>query len=165
MTDLGWLVRIGVFGALWWILTAGSLESWVIGVPVVLMAVYLSRSLKSTRSYRVAPWSLARFLAFFVVESVKGGIDVARRALLPGQRTSPHFLEYRSNLPNGWPLALFANTISLLPGTLTARIDADRLTLHALAGDMRPLDGVQACERHVAAVFSLPASTLEHEHD
>jgi multicomponent Na+:H+ antiporter subunit E len=163
MKGLGWLVRIAVFGALWWVLTEGSLASWVIGGPVVLIAAYLSRSLQSTRTYQVNPLGLVRFLVFFLGESIKGGIDVGGRALLPGRRTSPYFLEYRSYLPNGWPLALFANTISLLPGTLTARFDEDRLILHALANDMRPLEGVQACERHVAEMFSLPVSTLETE--
>ena len=153
MNGLSWLIRISVFAGLWSILTTGDPASWVIGAPVVLLTAYFSWSLKTTESFRVSPLGLARYLAFFVVESVRGGVDVARRALLPGQQINPHFLNYCTSLPTGLPRVWFANTVNLLPGTLTANIEGDRFTIHALATDMRPLEGIRACEQRVAAVF------------
>ena len=139
------IFRVVLLALLWSVLTAGDPASWIVGLPVVLCAAYLSRAVKSSHPVRVSAPGAMGYVAFFVVESVKGSIDVARRALLPGRRTSPHFFEYRTNLPPGWPRALFANTVSLLPGTLSADIDGDRLTVHALATDMQPLDGIRNC--------------------
>lgn len=87
MNALCWLVQIGGFGALWWKLTEGRLGNWTIGGHVVHIAAYLGRFLQSAQSYRLAPRGLARYLAFSFVELIKGGIDVAHRAPLPGQRT------------------------------------------------------------------------------
>ena len=148
-----WLVRSGVFAALWWVLTAGEGGSWIIGVPVVLMAAWLSISLAGTAAFRFSFAGLARYLVFFVIESVRGGVDVARRVLLPGGQVEPHLLQYRTGLAQGLPRDMLVYTVSLLPGTLAVDIEGDRLTLHALSRDMQPLASVETCERHVAAVF------------
>ena len=147
-----WLVRSGVFATLWWVLTAGDSGSWIIGVPVVLVAAWLSISLAGAAAFRLSFAGLARYLVFFVVESIRGGVDVARR-LLPGGHVEPQLLHYRTGLAEGLPRNLLVYTVSLLPGTLAVDIEGDRLTLHALSRDMQPLESVETCERHLAAVF------------
>lgn len=155
MSAFSWTLRLSLLALLWWTLTAGEPASWFIGVPVVVFAAFLSRAVRSPHRVRISLSAALRYVGFFLIESIKGGIDVAARAMLPGQRVAPCFLMYRTTLPAGWPRALFANTVSLLPGTLTADISDDRLNLHALAVDMRPLEGVRACEQAVAAVFKI----------
>ncbi len=155
MNAFAWISRLSLLALLWWTLTAGDPASWLVGIPVVVFAAFLSHSLRSTHSVRISVTAAVRYIGFFLIESIKGGVDVAGRAVLPGQRVAPCFLTYRTTLPAGWPRALFANTVSLLPGTLTVEISGDRLRLHALAMDMRPLEGVRACEQAVAAVFGV----------
>lgn len=149
-----WMIRISVLAALWWVLTSGNSGSWIIGAPVVLLAAYLSMALRSASVFKVSALGLCQYLVFFVVESIRGGVDVARRAFLPGQHVNPHFLSYRTGLPSGLPRDILVNTLSLLPGTITANIEEDLLTLHALAYDMEPLESVKTCEQRVAALFS-----------
>lgn len=153
MNRRSWMTRISVLAALWWVLTSGNPGSWIIGAPVVLLAAYLSMYLRSTRVFNVSPLGLCQYLVFFVVESIRGGVDVARRAFLPGQHINPHFVSYRTGLPSGLPREILVNTLSLLPGTITANIEGDLLTLHALAYDMQPLESAKTCEQRVAAVF------------
>ena len=148
-----WLVRAGLFAILWWVLTAGDSASWIIGVPAVLLAAWLSISLAGAFAFRLSFAGLSRYLVFFVIESVRGGVDVARRALLPGGRVEPQILHYRTSLAHGLPQDILVYTVSLLPGTLAMDIEDDRLTLHALSGDMQPLESIETCERYVAAVF------------
>ena len=148
-----WLVRAGLFAILWWVLTAGDSASWIIGVPAVLLATWLSISLAGAFAFRLSFAGLSRYLVFFVIESIRGGADVARRALLPGGRVEPQILHYRTSLARGLPQDMLVYTVSLLPGTLAMAIEDDRLTLHALSRDMQPLESVETCERHLAAVF------------
>jgi multicomponent Na+:H+ antiporter subunit E len=147
------VARAGFFATLWWLLTAGDSGSWIIGLPVVVVATWLSASLAGTGASRLSAPGLARYLVFFVVESIRGGVDVARRVLLPGGRVEPHLLQYRTGLADGLPRDMLVYTVSLLPGTLAVDIEGDRLTLHALSHDMQPLESVKTCERRVAAVF------------
>ncbi len=153
MSHASWFLQLAAAALLWWMLTAGDPASWVIGVPAVILATVLGSRLARASSRGIALGGVFSYLLFFGIASIKGGWDVAMRALLPGARTSPVFVEYRCSLPAGWPRALFANTVSLLPGTLTVDIEEDRLTLHALSADMQPLDGVRDCERRVASIM------------
>lgn len=160
MTRLTSVLHASALAFLWWALTAGDPASWVIGIPAVVLATVLSYRLAGPHGDGVDVGGALRYALYFGIASIKGGWDVAQRALLPGPRTSPLFLEYRCSLPAGWPRALFANTVSLLPGTLAADIEDDRLTLHALSQDMRPLDGVRDCERRVESMIR---PTPQHE--
>jgi multicomponent Na+:H+ antiporter subunit E len=153
LSGVGAVLRLGFFAFLWWVLTGNDTGSWIIGVPVVLLAAWLSVSLAGTGSFRLSPVGFTRFLVFFLVESVRGGFDVARRALLPGRHIDPCFLHYRTHLPEGLPRDMLLYTISLLPGTLAVSMDDDQLIMHALSRDLQPMDSVSSCERYVAAVF------------
>lgn len=148
------MVRLLGFALLWWVLTSGDAGSWLIGVPAVLLATWFSVSLSATDSVRISPAGLARYLLFFMIESIKGGMDVARRALLPGTQVHPHFLQYRTHLAAGFAREMLVYTVSLLPGTITVDIQDDLLTVHALSLDMKPLDNVKTCEKRVAEVFN-----------
>jgi multicomponent Na+:H+ antiporter subunit E len=152
-TRVQWIVRLGLFSLLWWILSAGNGSSWIVGVPVVLLATWLSVTLAAGRPLRVSLPGLAAYLLFFAVESIRGGVDVARRVLLPASRVDPHLLHYRTALERGLPRNLLVYTVSLLPGTLAVDIEDDLLTVHALSRDMQALESVTTCERRVAAVF------------
>jgi multicomponent Na+:H+ antiporter subunit E len=56
---------------------------------------------------------------------------VSWRSLSP-KTLQPGNMQWRTALPAGRPRQLFALTITLLPGTLTARIKDDMLEIHAL---------------------------------
>jgi len=125
----GWL-RAVLFALLWWILTDGAMDSWLVGAPVVLFATVVSVA-------RLPPcsWSLpgiARFVPFFLWRSLYGGADVARRALHPRLPISPNLVEYRWRLPPGLARVFMANTVSLLPGTLSAELADEYLRVHVL---------------------------------
>jgi multicomponent Na+:H+ antiporter subunit E len=163
-TSVGTLLRLGVFALLWWALTGGNGASWIIGAPVILLATWLSASFAGIGRVRLSATGLARYLVFFLIESIRGGVDVARRALLPGTHIDPHFLHYRTGLAEGIERDMLVYTISLLPGTLAVDIEDDRLIVHALSHDLQPLDSVRNSERYVAAVFRespAPAGVLK----
>ncbi len=124
--------RAGIFALLWWILTEGDWASWGVGVPVLVASTYATFLLRSPNAWRWNLVGLARFLPVFVWFSLRGGLDVALRALHPHCPLAPGLLVYPLRLRVGPARVFFANTVSLLPGTLSAELEDDRLTVHIL---------------------------------
>jgi len=80
------------------------------------------------------PGVLARFLAVVLYDIVVANLVVARLILGPPARLRPAFIEYPLRLRTDLAISLLANTISLTPGTVSARLSSDRrhLLVHAL---------------------------------
>jgi multicomponent Na+:H+ antiporter subunit E len=149
----GWramALRAALLGAGWWILAAGEGAPWF-GVPIVLAALAASAALPASGPARWRPLGLLRFALAFVAGSVRGGIDVAGRALAPRLRIAPAFLEQPLRLPAGPARNLFTGTVSLMPGTLSIDVHGQRLRLHVLAGgDPALARQLQELEQQVA---------------
>ena len=153
----GWL-RAVLFALLWWILTDGAVDSWLVGTPVVLFATLVSVMLLPPFSWSLT--GIVRFVPFFLWRSLWGGVDVARRALHPRLPISPGLFDYIFRLPPGLPQVFMANTISLLPGTLSAKLGANCLQVHVLDERKDFVPELEKVEQRVAAMFgiSLPPS-------
>jgi multicomponent Na+:H+ antiporter subunit E len=120
--------RILGFGVLWSILS--GFEGWHIGVPAVLIA---SAALPiGTPADRWSLAGLARLLPYFLWNSLRGGVDVAVRALHPGLPINPGILHYEMRLQSPAARVLMANTVTLLPGTLSADLKGNDLSVHVL---------------------------------
>jgi multicomponent K+:H+ antiporter subunit E len=75
------------------------------------------------------PLTLLRYLIVFVVDIVRGSFLVAYLILLGPARLRPVFVEVPLALRTDLAISLLANTISLTPGTVSARLSADKRTL------------------------------------
>jgi multicomponent Na+:H+ antiporter subunit E len=143
--------RALLFSLLWWALTDGTAGSWWIGAPAVAGAVIISVTL-------VPPLGLVwreamGFVPFFLWHSLKGGVDVARRSFDPRMPITPELIEYPLRLPPGLPSVILVNTVSLLPGTLSAELGGQVLRVHVLdsLGDF--LAELEALEQRVGCMF------------
>jgi len=146
-----------LLAALWWTLAGGT--AWAFGAPVVLLAVGASVALQPTRTVRLDPVALVRFAQFFVFRSVRAGIDVARRALSPRLPLAPALIDFRLRLPPGPSRVFLANTMSLLPGTLSADLTDDRLRMHVLDASLPIEHELRAAEASIAASRPRRATT------
>ncbi|OGU22253.1 MAG: Na+/H+ antiporter subunit E [Hydrogenophilales bacterium RIFOXYD1_FULL_62_11] len=83
------------------------------------------------------PFTLLRYLVVFVIDIVRGSFHVARLILLGPARLRPMFVTVPLALKTDLAISLLANTISLTPGTVSARLSADKQTLivHTLDTD------------------------------
>lgn len=138
---------------LWWVLTGGDHRSWLIGGLSISLALLVMTSIPPAPGYRLSLTGVLRFVPYFLWQSVCGGMDVARRAFSPRLPLDPALISYPLSLPAGSARIFFLNCISLLPGTLSADLDADRLRIHVL--DQHHDPQLQRLERHVAALFGL----------
>lgn len=157
------LARIGVLSLLWIVVTGGTASSWIVGVPTVLAAALLARPAPDA-AWHLSPLGALRFAAFFLRESLRGGLDVAGRISTRPLRIAPGLLHHRWRLPDGPPRALFALCASLLPGTLVANVGEHELLIHALDVGAPVGDELAALEQRVAGLFSLDLSASESGH-
>jgi multicomponent Na+:H+ antiporter subunit E len=147
--------RVTGLAVLWWAVTEGDPTSWWFGLPVVAIAALLSLSMHRPGQARWVLSALPAFLAYFLRQSLAGGLDVARRALHPKLRLNPAIIDYTVRLPPGPARVLMIDTLSLLPGTLSADLVSGRVRVHVL--DVRqPFHcSLVRLEEHVAALFGL----------
>lgn len=145
------LLRAALLAAGWWILAAGDPGALGFGVPVVLAALAASVALPAAAPPRWRPLGLVRLALAFVAGSVRGGIDVAARALSPRVRISPSIVDYPLRVSTVPARNLLAGTLNLMPGTLSVEIAGDRLRIHALAiGHLALAREVEELEQRVA---------------
>lgn len=153
------LSRLIIAATLWWVLSGGAPDSWIVGVPAVLAAATLSACMLPPLR-----WSLrgaVRFWAFFLVESWRGGLDVAMRAFHWRLPLNPGIVEHRSRVSLPVARVSVANTISLLPGTLAVDLDEHFLYAHALDAGEEVRESLELSERRVADLFALPLEAPE----
>jgi multicomponent Na+:H+ antiporter subunit E len=147
------LWRTLLFAALWWVLAGGA--AWGFGAPVIAAAVGVSLALQPVRRVRLRPWGMLRFAGYFLTQSPRAGLDVARRAFAPGLPLAPALLDFRLRLPEGPARTLLVNTMSLLPGTLSAGIEGNRLRLHVLDTQLPVEQELREVEARIAAMFGV----------
>jgi len=144
-----------VLALLWGALNGADGRSWLVGGPVILVAAWLSARLAPPERGRLSRTGSARFAGFFLIESLRGGLDVARRALNPRLPMNPGIVCYPLRLPPGRARWFFCCVISLLPGTAVIKMDDQQICVHEL--DLTPESPAElrALEERVARMFAL----------
>lgn len=155
------LSRAGLFALIWWILSDGVAASWWIGAPAVALAVAVSIVLVPATPF--VWFELLRFVPFFLVRSLLGGVDVAWRAFHPRMPIAPMLIEYPLRLPPGLAQVFMVNTASLLPGTLVAELGHNVLKVHVLEGGKSCLPKLKVVEQNVARIFGASLSGLANK--
>lgn len=147
---------------LWWILSAGAFESLWLGIPTAIILAVFSLVILPPVGFS---WpAFFRFVPFFIIHSLRGGMDVGRRAFHPALPISPELIEYSTSLPNGIPRVFFSNIVNLLPGTLSAGFDGDLLQIHVLDRGGRHFDEISAIESRIARIFKVEKATIQNRH-
>src|SRR5690606_20299345 len=107
------IARTLILAGGWWALTEGDATSLTFGGAVVLVAVSASLLLLGQPTgFRL--FGAVRLVSAFFVGSLRGGIDVAARALGPGLRLEPGLVRYPLRLAAGPARTLFMGTVNLM---------------------------------------------------
>lgn len=168
--------RAVVLSALWWALTEGRIDALGFGIPTVVLATLVSMGLAPVASFRtrvrrapqappydeararlrVRPFGLLRLVVYFLYGSLRGGVDVARRALTPRLPLFPTVVVYRSDLTPGLAQNLFVGCMNLMPGTLGVELDGRDIRVHVLSDSEQAMRGLMQLEERVASALGLP---------
>ena len=124
--------------SLFWVLLSGHLEPLLLGLGVasVLLTVFLSRRM-NVIDHEGYPLHLTPkfpgFYLYLLKEIVKANIDVVKRILrFKGASISPQIFEIPQSQKSDLAAVIYANSITLTPGTVTIKLSKDNLTVHAL---------------------------------
>jgi multicomponent Na+:H+ antiporter subunit E len=147
--------RAVLLGLVWWALVEGEPRSFVSGLPVVAAALAVSLWLMPVRRPRPTLAGVVAFLPYFLQKSFLGGLDVALRAFRPTPPLRPGFADHPLRLVDEGPVILFVNLISLLPGTLSARLDPPSLRVHVLDTSLPIAAELALLEEKIAHLYGL----------
>ncbi len=79
---------------------------------------------------------LPTFVPWFFIEIVKSNLDVCKRILHPKLPIDPKFVSVNAAQHDDLAKAVFANCITLTPGTYSVDTDANSIEVHALTEEL-----------------------------
>ncbi len=101
---------------------------------IVLITIHLFGMWPSMISKKTLfPFRLVSYCLSMTYLIIKANIDVATRVLDPDLPINPAIVEYQTKLKSNLAKTIYANSITLTPGTLTVEIDKNKLYVHCLA--------------------------------
>lgn len=151
--------RLVLLVLLWWILAEGALESAGFGLVVVLLVAVATGLLFPPSPPELRWWRLPRFLLWFSGRSLLAGLDVSRRLVQPVVPLHAGVLNMELWLPPGPPRWWLANTLSLLPGTLSVVLQERDIEVHCLDLDQDLRSEILRAQSQVARLFDIPRGT------
>ena len=144
-----------------WLLWSGHLEALLLGLGFLscIVAVALAARMGIVDDEGV-PLALvgraARYAPWLLWQIVKANIDVARRILSPRLPVAPRLIRVRAQQRSAVGRALFANSITLTPGTVSVDVDGDTIVVHALTAEAASDVLAGEMNRRVAWVDEVP---------
>jgi multicomponent Na+:H+ antiporter subunit E len=121
-----------------WLLLSGHLEPLMLGLGLasVLLTVILIRrmNLIDHESYPLhLSTKIPAYLVFILREIVKANIDVIKRILtFRRSSVSPQLFEVPVPLKTDLGRVIYANSITLTPGTVSVELTQEKILVHAL---------------------------------
>ncbi|MHC4516478.1 MAG: Na+/H+ antiporter subunit E [Planctomycetota bacterium] len=123
---------------LFWALLSGHFTTLLLsmGAVSVLLVVWLLRRMDRVDgqvSWVRPSLGLIHYALWLFWAVVKASADVARRVWIPALPISPTWTRVETAIDTPLKKTLYANSITLTPGTLTTNAHEDHLVVHALA--------------------------------
>jgi multicomponent Na+:H+ antiporter subunit E len=137
VSSLRHAINLGLFLFAIWVLLSGHYTPLMIlfGVLSTLFVVFLATR-ADLIDRETQPVLIKLSVLFYWVwlgrEIIMSNIDVARRILSPGLPISPTVFTVRAGQKTDLGRVTYANSITLVPGTVTMDVDEDVFTVHAL---------------------------------
>ena len=120
-----WLLWSGHFTP--FLITMGAVSCLAVAVIVRRMAVVDHERAPVDVTFR-----MLFYLPWLLWEIVKANIDVARLILHPRLPISPEIIRVRAGQRTDLGRVIYANSITLTPGTVSVDLDEATITVHAL---------------------------------
>lgn len=122
-----WLAWSGVFQPLTLSLGAASIAI------VVALAVRMGIADEEGMPTELRLGRFAAYTGWLAIEIVKANLDVARRILSPGRLPiAPRIIRVRASQQTEVGRVIYANSITLTPGTISIDLEGDEILIHAL---------------------------------
>lgn len=129
---------LGLVLSVFWLVLSGHFTALLLGfglISVGLVIWFLRRMDRvDGQPCALRPSArLAAYLAWLIGEVVKANVDLARRIWHPRLPIEPNWSRLDTRVETPLEKTLYANSITLTPGTLTTDVGDDHLMIHALS--------------------------------
>ena len=120
-----------------WLLLSGIYEPFFIGLGVLscVVCVFFARRMDVV-DHESMPVHLTRrypaYLIWLIKEIIVANLDVTKCILARRMPIQPQVIRATATQHNELGKVIYANSITLTPGTITMDIDGDEFTVHAL---------------------------------
>jgi multicomponent Na+:H+ antiporter subunit E len=147
-----------------WMALSGRMDPLfvVMGVVSAAAVTALSRQLlegvlgRADEHPRVNVLKLAGYLLWLLARIPAAGLHVARVVLDPRRPPRPGVVRFRTDLATPAARTLLANSITLVPGTMTLAVRDDEFTVHVFTPAAVADLANGATQRRIAAAFGHP---------
>lgn len=143
-----------------WLLLQQSigLGQWLLGGFLAIVIPLLTRSFWERQPDLKRPWLLIRYCLRVLGDIVVANLQVSMIILNPRKDIRPAFIEYPLELEENFPIVILTGTITLTPGTVSARLrqDGRTLVIHSLNNEdpQTLIDGIrERYERPLKEIF------------
>ncbi len=140
-----------------WLMLSGIFEPLLLGLGVasclVVVLIAYRMDLVDREGHPIhLGWRIVIYWLWLAREIVKANVDVARRILDPKLPIDPVLIRLKASQTSELGHVIYANSITLTPGTVSVGIDDGEITVHAIAKE--PAEELEAGEmdRRVSAI-------------
>ncbi len=148
------LVLFGV-----WLLLSGLFEPLLLGLGVVsCLVVVLIAHRMDMIDHEGQPihlgWRIVTYWFWLALEIAKANLDVARRIIDPKLPIQPVLIRAKTSQVSELGHVIYANSITLTPGTVSVQVEAGEILVHAIAKEPAEALAQGEMDRRVSAVES-----------
>ncbi len=150
-----------------WLLLSGHYQPLLLGLGVAstIVVVLIARrmDLIDREGHPIhLSWRFLLYIPWLVWEIVKANIDIARVIVRPKMAIRPAVLRLKGTQKSELGHVIYANSITLTPGTVTIGLEEGVLSVHALTREAA--EGLKSgdMDRRVAAVEGAADGRGEH---
>ena len=147
-----------------WLLLSGIFEPLLLGLGVVscIAVVYIAHRMDviDREGHPVhLSWRTLLYFPWLAWEIAKANIDVALAIARPKMRIEPRLLEIEAGQEDDLGRVIYANSITLTPGTVTIATEGSAFTIHALTRGAA--EGLKSgdMDRRVSAMMNAKGNT------
>jgi len=118
--------------AISWMLLTGELnaETFLEGIIIGFVILWVSRkALGGSKYFSKIPVAI-KFILYFIKELIKANLIVAYDIITPKDYMKPGIVAVPLDVQSDLEITLFANLITLTPGTLSLDVSVDKKTLY-----------------------------------
>ena len=146
-------LRFALFTAGWFILVGGRQisDTWFVIVFLIATTVISLYSVPPGK-WMIRPVGAQKIFPYFIITSIRGGWDVARRVFYRKVPADPVFISIEHEQDSRKTLIL-ALIISLLPGTASTLITEDSIVVHVLDKKLPVAEEIRELQSRINEIF------------
>ena len=123
---------------LFWLMMSGDFSrlNLALGIASALLVVAISRRMdvvdQESQPFHLTP-RLPMYWGWLAIKVIKSNLDVTRRIWTPGCPISPNVANLRISQETALGKVIYANSITLTPGTVSLKVEGDEILVHSLS--------------------------------